>query len=618
MATEIPISDGSNNNEAHISTATGVLGLVHDLGNIANATYHKIHELWSFDETLHSLLVTLARDVSLLETWCRAMGYSLPMTATGGDELGISARTPSQIPQLESRLRLPRARETMELTLSSSLELLRRILTGLSYVSSTDMTKIDAFIVSSGTANIQVARQGSGTAVELGQASAVPSHSALVDMLKRLNIVDDPPPLHRKATSILNKLLPHIDGLIRRLEDHTQTLEIFVIGAKLDVLIQVPPRLVDFQVMQDSLPRVIEETMNKLQHRQIFEAAINSYLYMKDIPPSRAQMNYMLKHHIADLAPVLRATENTGGAVSFRGSPCLVEWISDLAASTEEDMANIEGRLNSLVYRLSMVSPGDYRILPPINFIQDSRDEQVRYGLLYDIPRPFDVGRDIVVSLASLFASPSFPLEQRFKLALRLANALRQFQTCQWLHEKLSSHNVVFIARQDSPGNVSLHEPYIKGFGTSRFHTADSDKRVAGTMENDYYQHPLRRSQIKEGARAGKATHRYRAEFDIYSLGRVLLEIAAWDIVDESKLGEATELGDDNAFDDALRHLPSDVGSTYTDAVLWCLGRARHSPMEESRLTERPDTQQVDQAWSPLLIGLYEENVLMKIAECRV
>ncbi|CAM1508684.1 Fc.00g055320.m01.CDS01 [Cosmosporella sp. VM-42] len=606
MTSETPIGDGSNNNETHISTTTGMLGLVHDLGNIADTAYQKMHELWSFDDTLHSILVTLARDINLLETCCRAIGYSLPMTAASGDDLSIPARTQAQTTELESHLQLPRAKETMELSLASSIDLLKRILEGLGHVSTTNMAKIDAFINSLGTSNIHLAQHGPDSTIELGQAGAVPSQGALVDTLRRLNILQDSLPLRRKATSVFKKLLPHIDTLVKRLEDQILILEMFVIGAKLDILIQVPPRLVELQVIRDCLPQVIEGTMEKLQHRQIYEAAINSYLFMREIPPSDTLGDFMLHHYIEDLVPVLRATEETGWVVTFRNSPCFVEWILDIVATRESEQINIESRLSSLVYRLSMVSSDDYRILPPINFIQDSREEQVQYGLLYQLPDSFDAENDTIVSLASLFDSPSFPLEQRFKLAFGLANALRQFQTCQWLHEKISADNVVFVARNGSAANVSLHEPYIKGFGTSRLHTADSDKRASGSLENDYYQHPLRRQRVQTGPRAGKAMRRYRAEFDIYSLGRILLEIGAWDFVDDDEL------------DESLQHLPSDVGSMYTDAVLWCLGMRRHSPVTESRLISLSDVNQPELGWSPLLIGLYEENVLMKIAECRV
>lgn len=599
-----PVDDRADGTgEQSFSTVAAAVSLIHAVPQIAETAYQKISELWSFDETLHSTLVAFARNIHLLEMWCRAVGYTFPIP---GAPLAIGPRGTVEIPDLETQLQRPQVKKRMELSLSQCLELIKLIQQGLSFVSTTNLGQIQDFLASLNSLDMTTSQESPARDIELGVGGgAIPSHQSLVD---RLGVLGHATSRHRKMSETFRKTLPRIEQLVKKLAEEISNLEIFVIGAKLDVLIQVPPRLIEV----DSLPHVIEETLSRVhaQDRMIFEAAINNYASLREVALTDALGDCMIQQRdLPDGLVQLRSRQQ----ISFRDDLCLLEWIPDLLVDNEADERQVERRLGNLVHRLGMVKPEDYHILPPIHFVrhQDSDQEGICYRLLYSLPDSVREN-DKLVSLADLLPTEESeedgfecpPLEQRFKLALVLSNALRQFQTCQWLHERLSSQNILFVAPAGDLSRISLHEPFITGFGYSRLHNADSDKRQDGTMERDYYQHPLRR----EMGDNRKARYRYRAEFEIYSLGRILLEIAAW-----------TRVPEDLA-DECLHHLKAEMGSRYADAVLWCLGKSLQSPVHGRQLSGKFALPQErgGSAWTSALIAAFEERVLMKIAGCRV
>ena len=115
---------------------------------------------------------------------------------------------------------------------------------------------------------------------------------------------------------------------------------------------------------------------------------------------------------------------------------------------------------------------------------------------------------------------------------------------------------------------TTLHDPYLVGFNHSR-----PDKNTAFTTglnqkkEQKPYQHP-------EYLRSTKNL-RFRAEFDYYSVGVVLLEIGLWSLVEDMAKGavEGTDRGRTKSWlDDAVPQLGSAMGGVYRDAVQACIG----------------------------------------------
>ncbi|RDW60751.1 hypothetical protein BP6252_12134 [Coleophoma cylindrospora] len=155
-------------------------------------------------------------------------------------------------------------------------------------------------------------------------------------------------------------------------------------------------------------------------------------------------------------------------------------------------------------------------------------DKQPRFGLLFDVPSVRSLHKSNVhesmkaVSLAEFLKTSSKdqrpPLGDRFRLAFILARSIAEFHKVGWLHKNLSSYNVLFFYAP--PSSVTIGHPYLVGFSHSRL--GDRTQFTEGPLEGDRdyqdYQHPEYLANKQ----------RYRMEFDYYSLGIILMEIAAW------------------------------------------------------------------------------------------
>ncbi|KAK3374186.1 hypothetical protein B0T24DRAFT_720737 [Lasiosphaeria ovina] len=118
-------------------------------------------------------------------------------------------------------------------------------------------------------------------------------------------------------------------------------------------------------------------------------------------------------------------------------------------------------------------------------------------------------------------------LEDKFQLASALATFLASFHSTGWLHENLHSNNIVFFGTPpgldekgiSAPTSSLLRAPFVVGLNRSRpggdaWHTQGltGHDRAFGD-----YRHP-----------AYEATGHFRATYDYYTLGTVLLEIGLW------------------------------------------------------------------------------------------
>ena len=300
------------------------------------------------------------------------------------------------------------------------------------------------------------------------------------------------------------------------------------------------------------------------------------------------------------------------------GSTALIEWITEVYITSEAEKLQTRRRLGALVRILALYEPRNYRIFEVRGYVE-YKDGQgmVRYfGLVYRLPDSFDLDLHSVVSLKDLLPYddgdgngdssgekcdeedeeayiPS--LTQRFLLAKTLAKALYQFHSSRWLHEGISSDNILFVTRGEALAPSTLDEPFITGFSFSREEHTDSvlSKGEDHVMKN-YYYHPLYR-------RPGLNRYRFRGEFDIYALGRVLLEIGVW------------QMRDDMSLNRGLKDLPKFSGDLFAHAVSWCLGEsAQTSPIHPDKVGDIDDPR----GWHSQLSNEYIQNVLFKLQYC--
>lgn len=215
----------------------------------------------------------------------------------------------------------------------------------------------------------------------------------------------------------------------------------------------------------------------------------------------------------------------------------------------------------------------------------ENTDEKAGYGFVYQIP----------VSEAEMKLNPSSttllqfftPLQKdgrqqrqpllgdKFRLASMLAQFLWDFHSVGWLHENFNSHNILFFDIQNCGtssrflSSQALGRPYIVGLHKSRpgGESWYTEGPSSGASAQDY-QHP----EYCHG-------ERYRAVFDYYSLGLVLLEIGFWRplrVFWESPEFQGMKTLKKDKFRQALvehyvPRLGTVVGAVYRNVVDFCL-----------------------------------------------
>ncbi len=153
------------------------------------------------------------------------------------------------------------------------------------------------------------------------------------------------------------------------------------------------------------------------------------------------------------------------------------------------------------------------------------------------------------VSLLTLLNTPKFrpPLEQRLSLARSLCTTLSELYSSSWLHKGVRSDNILFphagvsshnILKPLDPPVLQIPAPYtpsqtqqilssslVCGFEYSRHEsewaTIDRARSAEGKefVATAMYRHPDYQGEAAQG---------YRVQYDVYSVGLVLVEIALW------------------------------------------------------------------------------------------
>jgi serine/threonine protein kinase len=205
-------------------------------------------------------------------------------------------------------------------------------------------------------------------------------------------------------------------------------------------------------------------------------------------------------------------------------------------------------------------------------------------------------------------------LDERFRFAHGLAEAVLQFHRLGWLHKALVPSNILFqpiaanntLSVDDLP---AFQGPYIIGFSRSR-----EDEELAFTLgpgedtRSRKYQHPwYRQSKV-----------RFQHVFDYYSLGMVLLEIGMWDSIDSiTASGRYKDLGPQEFSDTVvarnMSRLALTMGEDYAEAVRCCLtGFRHHYDMQQTGRLQAVQESNVD------LFMAFKVHVVDKLQGCTI
>ncbi|KAH8149547.1 uncharacterized protein LAJ45_06175 [Morchella importuna] len=215
---------------------------------------------------------------------------------------------------------------------------------------------------------------------------------------------------------------------------------------------------------------------------------------------------------------------------TYCGTPVIVEWKTlsvDGGLSENESLC----RIRDLAKFLSKKNDGKKEdlthLLESIGYFRWP-GETDRVALVYENPRTS------VDTLKGLLKNPDyeqFNLGARFRLARSLAECVFFLHLTGWLHKGLYSDNVV-ICGDGSTGQSSTEtkalQLYVSGFSAARLDgQGEKSEKIELEAHIDLYHHPKYQGPMKDRIE-------YTRQYDIYSLGLLLLELGTWQTIDES------------------------------------------------------------------------------------
>ncbi|KAK4235383.1 prion-inhibition and propagation-domain-containing protein [Achaetomium macrosporum] len=224
--------------------------------------------------------------------------------------------------------------------------------------------------------------------------------------------------------------------------------------------------------------------------------------------------------------------------------PYLLERKTFDSSMLPADMALLSSRIQRLVLLLQKPKTPDFRTSQAEGCIKDPTHScwwiVFRYPL-QPAPQPDLTRRQLrstkgaPISLLTLLQPANKfrpPLEQRLILASTLCSTLSELYLSGWLHKGVRSENILFpLAGPSIPAGTTytpeemnriLSAPLVAGFDYSRHETerATIDRaRNTGDVGVAIYRHPHYQGEAAQG---------YKVQYDIYSVGLVLVEIALW------------------------------------------------------------------------------------------
>ncbi|OTA62886.1 hypothetical protein K449DRAFT_433807 [Hypoxylon sp. EC38] len=236
--------------------------------------------------------------------------------------------------------------------------------------------------------------------------------------------------------------------------------------------------------------------------------------------------------------------------------------------------------MGELAAALNCLEPAtDVRLLKVNYYFYHSDSNQFLFAQL----PPYHV--DFTMTLQEFIKYDPFPgteaiLNERLKVAYKLAEAVFFLHTVGFCHKNITSHSVVILREFKSDDDTTstpgtIDEAYLMGFDLIRGVDAKTYKEGTGNRDNeesprtvwdfDVFQHPTRLE--------GENSSRYTKAHDIYSLGVVLLELGFWQPL-QKVVGQIDEKDPFSWTQDFLRVAPNmrqRVGGRYYRIVEWCL-----------------------------------------------
>lgn len=271
-----------------------------------------------------------------------------------------------------------------------------------------------------------------------------------------------------------------------------------------------------------------------------------------------------------------------------------------------KEIADMRARIDSLADVLRAEKPESFRCLQLHDWKHEKNSRRFIYR--FNLPGHYKKKSITLYNVIKNSERQSRPtLEERLTMAYHIAKAVAQWHRVDWVHQSISSHNVIFLKPETggSSDRWDFHAPLLHGFDFARPNAKPSIGRYVENIELDIYRHPDRQGEARDG---------HTKRHDLYSLGVVLLEIGLW----RSCRGMVEQRAEHQHQQNVRKHtatkfeagkvakedmvkwlaetvrgsLAHYVGSDYRDAVLTCLTsefRVTQDDERESKLLEAMD-----------------------------
>lgn len=216
---------------------------------------------------------------------------------------------------------------------------------------------------------------------------------------------------------------------------------------------------------------------------------------------------------------------------------------------------------------------------------------QFRFGIVYELPsfsvdvEPMNLVK-IINQTQSRTKQPS--LNTKFNLACLLVSHILSFHRSGWLHKNISAFNVIFLPKDMENMSKSLSVPYFVGFNHAR-QSDEAQYSVLPPPEVMEYQHPVYLKNTKRSSDNPVDNVRgFRQEFDYYSVGLVLLEIAFWRSLQDitKKVRGSPEELKGYLLDERVPLVSTYMGNVYENAVRSCLTCYQNDSVPPTKVRE--------------------------------
>ncbi|KAF4472040.1 hypothetical protein FALBO_1054 [Fusarium albosuccineum] len=386
----------------------------------------------------------------------------------------------------------------------------------------------------------------------------------------------------RDAIDLLNKLLTETQR--RRFINDYERINVLVVGSAVDdKSLAMIRAAVDIERDPDTLAKVDRKSLSTNETRQssgpISPVAMKSLrLAQYDLPPDFATCNRFLAPKKDSLTELYLFERKA--------------FEPDLDHNSKTLLWN---RVQKLISLLALPKSTSFKVPQAAGYIHDP--EHYCWWLVFHFQPASGSTLETSSQPSSLLRllqpdyKPRPPLEQRFRIASDISSTLYELYSSNWMHKSIRSDNILFscVEIDSHPPANQLGLPVVCGFEYSRLETEAQtiDRSKANSNVNvAMYRHPDYQGEAAQG---------YKIQYDIYSLGLVLLEIGIWAPLTslfDSKRSKAPASGSappalpsgtkhfhspeakllrDRVTTTIRKDLPFRMGSAYAGATQWCI-----------------------------------------------